>query len=156
VDRGYSRGVRFLACLALVACSATAPIARPPAPAKPARVVEPFPADAPFRLPHTFEPSRYRVRIALGEKTLSGHVEIDGTITESLPLLWLHGFDIKVTKAVARRDGIEVAMDASAPRADQVLAFRPMTPLEPGTWTIAIEYSDPVDARTVSTTRSRP
>jgi hypothetical protein len=93
VDRGYSRGVRFLACLALVACSATAPIARPPAPAKPARVVEPFPADAPFRLPHTFEPSRYRVRIALGEKTLSGHVEIDGSgctaLTSRSRKLWL-------------------------------------------------------------------
>ncbi|HTR53532.1 MAG TPA: M1 family metallopeptidase [Kofleriaceae bacterium] len=138
----------------LAACAASPPppphgVEPPPAPAAAA----PDPSDAepaafhvagPFRLPHTFEPSGYRVSLALGEREFTGHVEIDGTVSEAVKLLWLHGVDLVVTRAVVRRATREIPLVASHPRRDQLLGFIADEPIEPGPWTIAIDYAGPV------------
>lgn len=94
----------------------------------------------PFRLPHSFEPLGYQVRLALGEHDFTGHIEITAEVHEELSLIWLHGVDLTVTHAVAQGDKGEVLLRFSAPRNDQTLGFRPVTPLSPGRWTLAVDY----------------
>jgi len=102
---------------------------------------EPFPFVTPFRLPHTFEPERYRARIAIGNGRFGGHIEIDGTLSESVALIWLHGVNLVVTRAVARQGEIVVPVEASPPRGDELLGLRVQAPLAAGTWTIELDYT---------------
>jgi len=143
--------------LLLVACAAPAPpplveghdIKAPAADthnvvAVPDADIAPNPADflvtGPFRLPHTFEPTRYRARIAIRERDFSGHIEIEGQLTDSVSLIWLHGFGLVVTRAVATQNGIDVPLVFSGPRDDQLLGFESSQPLHTGPLTLSIDY----------------
>ncbi len=105
---------------------------------------EPFPEVAPFRLPHTFEPSRYRARLAIQERQFTGHIEISGELREEASLIWLHGVDLSVTRAIATRGDTAVSLEVSPPRTDQLLGLRSKSPLPPGPWTLSIDYTGPV------------
>jgi hypothetical protein len=135
----------------------TASCGSPPRPPSPTQIIAPklvvdaaprvaptfgeFPESAPFRLPHTFEPRAYRVRIAPGDKGFTGHIEIAGDLSEPTALLWLHGVDLVVTSAVATCGGETMPLEFSAPRDDQVLGLRARAPLQPGRWTLTIDYT---------------
>lgn len=118
------------------------PRAAPPA-APVAPVFAPFPEVSPFRLPHTFEPSRYRAQLAINDRDrqFGGHIEIEGQLTEEVTLFWLHGVDLVVTHATATRGDVVVPLEFSPPRADQLLGFRSSSPLGVGQWTLSIDYS---------------
>jgi alanyl aminopeptidase len=138
------------AAVAVVACHADslvpAPPSKPPPPiasdAAPAPVV--LTQTPPFRLPHTFEPTRYRARLTLGETRLHGHIEIEGELSDQVSLIWLHGVDLVVTRAQAIRDGRPIDLEFSGPRDDQVLGLLAAQPLATGTLTLVIEYDGPI------------
>ncbi len=145
--------MRWWAAAALaMACRAASapPVVTEPPRAKPvAQAPSPFPEVSPFRLPHTFEPQRYRLRIALGETRFTGHVEIEGELTDPVSLIWLHGVDLVVTRARAIGATGAVDLAFSAPRMDQLLGLRSEHELAPGQWTLAID-------RPQTSWRSRP
>jgi alanyl aminopeptidase len=132
----------------LVACAAPAPppIASAPRPTTISTVTEAasaknaFPPVGPFRLPHTFEPTSYRVRLAIEEDGLTGHVEIEGDLADAGSLIWLHGVDLVVSHATALHDGTTIALDASPPRPDQLLGLQSRDPLPRGHLTLSIDY----------------
>jgi alanyl aminopeptidase len=99
-----------------------------------------FPEQAPFRLPHSFEPTGYRAQITLGTDRFTGHIEITGELVEPVTLIWLHGVELDVTSASAIRGAQTVTLRASPPRKDEVLGFATKTPLDAGTWTLVIDY----------------
>ncbi len=139
--------MRWWAAALVVACrAASAPpvVVEPPRPKPVAQAPSPFPEVSPFRLPHTFEPKQYRLRIALGETRFTGHVEIEGELSEAVSLIWLHGVDLVVTRARAIGAAGAVDLAFSAPRSDQVLGFRSEHELPPGKWTLAIDYEGPI------------
>jgi alanyl aminopeptidase len=134
--------MRWWVVCGVVACAAGAPKEAPRATvAVPAPVAAPFPADAPFRLPHTFEPQRYRARLEIGDKQFTGHVEIDGTLSEAASLIWLHAVDLTVTRAQAMSGNTAIDLEVSGRRKDQLLGFRSPHSLQAGRWTLAIEYT---------------
>ena len=151
----------WLAGLALVACgapevpqhAAVPPIRRPPARATSLAVQlanagsPDFPSVSPFRLPHTFEPTRYRAHLALEEHAFTGHVEIDGELSDQVALIWLHGVDLVVSHATASQGTHVVALEASAPRDDQLLGLFARPPLPPGKWTLTIDYTGSIQAQ---------
>lgn len=86
-----------------------------------------FPIIGPFRLPHTFEPTRYRARIALGDRSFEGHIEIEGELAADVSLIWLHGVDLVASRALATRGDPAERADvatllAGAPELPNVLA----------------------------------
>ena len=125
--------MRRLLALALVACAAHIP---PPPVA--------FPQFAPFRLPHTFEPARYRARLAFLPWRFNGHIEIDGTLATPTDLIWLHGVDLDVHTATAVRGATRIPLAASPPREDETIALVARTPLPAGPWTLELDYSGPI------------
>jgi alanyl aminopeptidase len=137
----------------LVACGGSQPpvVARldPPAPPADAGIdaspfAQDFPPSGPFRLPHTFEPVRYRIRLALEEHRFTGHVEIDGNLSEAVSRIWVNGVDLVVRQATATHDGVTVPLAFSSPRSDQLLGLETQDPLAPGRWTVAIDYTGPI------------
>jgi peptidase M1-like protein len=125
--------VRRLLAFGLVACAAHIP---PPPVA--------FPQFAPFRLPHTFEPARYRARLAFHPWWFSGHIEIDGTLATPTDLIWLHGVDLDVHHAHAVRGATRIPLVASPPRDDETIALVAHTPLPAGRWTLELDYAGPI------------
>ena len=142
---------RLLLVLAACACSVPSRPARAPAssstradPAPPAAISEPFPIVSPFRLPHTFEPRAYRARLALGAHRFTGHIEITGDLSEAVALIWLHGVGLVVTDARAVHGDVVIPLEASPPRADQLLGLLSETALAAGRWTISLDYEGPI------------
>jgi cytosol alanyl aminopeptidase len=94
-----------------------------------------------FRLPHTFEPRAYRVRIALdpAKPRFDGSVEIDGDLSEPVTSVWLDAVDLDVREAHA------TSADGSVPLvlgiADGRVALIADKPLRAGRWTVAVTYA---------------
>jgi len=126
--------VRRLLPALLVACASAQHPAPPPT----------FPQFAPFRLPHTFEPTRYRARLAFHPWWFSGHIEIDGTLSQPSDLIWLHGVDLDVHAATAIHGATRIRLAASPPRDDQTIALVARAPLPAGPWTLELDYSGPI------------
>jgi len=119
--------------------------AEPPPPlavaeSPPAAVVEsPVPT---LRLPRTFLPVNYTARLDLdpARTGFDGSIQIAGNLGEATPVIWLNARKLTVRKAVAQRGGQpDVALTAT-PRGEDVLELRAAQPLEPGAWTLAIDY----------------
>ena len=128
-------------CIALAACGSTT--ARAPVPAKPPAAP---PLVAPTdRLPRTFTPTSYRARLALEVDTLRGSIEIAGTLAAPTRVIWLHGERLVISKARAMRANQTVPLNATAPRADTLIALAAAEPLAAGRWTLAIDYTGDVD-----------
>jgi cytosol alanyl aminopeptidase len=97
------------------------------------------------RLPRTLEPTRYRVRLDINKTQLSGRIEITGNVIEPARLIWLHGAELVVKKATATRGGVSRDLEVGhSPRPDQLLSLRAASPLDPGLWSIAIDYTAPI------------
>ena len=116
---------------------------RRPSPVAPDGLVPPVPT---LRLPRNFEPSGYVARLAIdpARPDFTGHLEIAGTIRERSTVIWLHGKQLRIGKARARQGATETALSVTQV-GDDLLEVRAATPLEPGTWTIAIDYAGDFD-----------
>ena len=161
---------RPLLALALFAAACPAPATAPP-PQAPHVVQAPPPPPPPpqattsdkgleppeptLRLPKNFVPTEYQARLAIDPKqpTFSGSITITGNINERSSVIWLHGRHLNVSKAsatattgdpVATAHGIASALTVT-PHGEDLLEVRAETPLDPGTWQIALDYTGQID-----------
>ncbi|HMG23497.1 MAG TPA: M1 family metallopeptidase [Kofleriaceae bacterium] len=144
----------FVALVVLAACSAPiAPVKSSPgsAPAVAAgraapvdRGLEP-PAPA-LRLPRNFLPTGYTATLAVDPAVagFTGTIAIAGEVAQRSSVIWLHGRDLVVARASASRDGAEIALTAT-PHGGELLELRAAAPLDPGAWTLAIDYTGSYD-----------
>jgi alanyl aminopeptidase len=138
-----------LVALLIAACSSPAPV-KPPA-ARPAPVAArvdrglepPVPT---LRLPRNFLPSGYAATLAIDPAAtgFDGTIQITGEVAQRSSVIWLHGHGLAIKRASATRPGAEVAITAT-PHGDELLELRARTPLDPGTWTLAIDYTGRYD-----------
>jgi peptidase M1-like protein/ERAP1-like protein len=131
----------------LVACSSPAapvkpssPVTAAPRPAAVDRGLEP-PQPA-LRLPRNFAPSEYAARLVVdpAQNGFTGAIAITGEVSKRSSVIWLHGRKLEVKHAVAKRSGTEIALTAT-PRGEDLLELRAASPLDTGTWTLAIDYA---------------
>ena len=120
----------------------------PPPSVAPPPVVAPAldPPQPTLRLPRNFLPTGYRARLAIDPASdrFTGAIEIDGDVRERSKTIWLHGRGIQVTAAVATQAGRSVRVDVAAV-GDDLLSLHPAEPLDPGRYTIALEYGGAFD-----------
>jgi len=147
---------------ALAACSSSSPqrpatapsvAAAPAPPTAVAQAVAPGlePAAPTLRLPRNFLPTGYAARLAIdpARAGFDGSIAITGDVSVPSSVIWLHGYRLKVAHAIASRAGVEVPITVR-PQGDELLELRASVPLEPGSWTLALDYTGEYDE--VSTT----
>jgi alanyl aminopeptidase len=137
---------RLLALLVFACGPTTAPVTPIAVKDPPPVVSKPAPARPTLRLPKTFVPARYDATLTIdpAKAALDGSIAIAGKITESSPVIWLHGAKLTIKSAVARGPS-EVALEVTRHDKEELLEVRPSAPLAPGDWTLAFEYSAPLD-----------
>jgi alanyl aminopeptidase len=144
----------YLAVLGLVACSPPAPPVSPspPVPAMAPSRAAPAdrglePPEPKLRLPRNFLPTSYAATLAVDPAAtgFDGTIAITGEVAQRSSVIWLHGHQLAIKRASAARGGAEVALTAT-PHGDELLELRAQAPLEPGTWTLAIDYTGVYDA----------
>lgn len=122
---------------------------RPSSPAAPAASAAPAvdPPQPSLRLPRNFVPTGYRARLAVdpAKTGFTGAIEISGDITERSKGLWLHGRGLAVSEATATQGDRAIRVDVTTAGED-LLALRPVTPLEPGPVTLALAYTGAFEA----------
>ncbi|HTL35266.1 MAG TPA: M1 family aminopeptidase [Kofleriaceae bacterium] len=145
--------MRFLLLAVLVACSAPAakqlPVAQPVAPAKPAAVDVPVaagdlgPAKPTLRLPKNFVAKGYTASLAIdpAQPSFSGAIQITGDVRERSSVIWLHGKELTIKKATATREGGATIDLVATAHEEELLELRSASPLETGSYTIAIDYT---------------
>jgi cytosol alanyl aminopeptidase len=145
--------LRVLAVCWLAACGSTAkpvppPMVAPPPGPPPAVAATPA-ADPPqptLRLPRNFLPTGYRARLAIDPASdgFTGAIEIDGELRERSQRIWLHGRKLTVASAKITQ-GARVVRVEVAPAGDELLSLRPVEPLDPGHYTLALDYRGSFD-----------
>lgn len=107
------------------------------------------------RIDHAFEPTTVRAKLSVEGQRFTGHVEIDGTIAKPTTALRLHAVGLAIGK-VTLWDGARYA-PAIAKADDGLLVITTERPLEPGRWTIAIDYAGtPQESADLDTTIQPP
>jgi alanyl aminopeptidase len=111
----------------------------PPAPSGAPALDPPEPG---LRLPRNFVPAAVRARLAIDPASdrFTGSIEIDGDLRERSKGLWLHGRGLQVTTAKITQPGRSVRVSVAAV-GDDLLSLHPAEPLDPGQFTIALDYS---------------
>ncbi|HSD90878.1 MAG TPA: M1 family aminopeptidase [Kofleriaceae bacterium] len=144
--------MRFVALALCVACSAPAPVrapvlappvVQPPPPAPPSAADGGLaPPQPTLRLPRNFVPQGYSAALAVdpAQPSFTGAISITGAVSERSSVIWLHARGLKIQHASATRDGATVDLTAT-PRGEDLLELRAQTPLDAGTWVIAIDYA---------------
>ncbi len=137
---------RLIALLAFACGPTTSTTPITPVKDPPPVVVKPSSTKPTLRLPKTFVPTRYDAKLTIdpAKSAIDGSIAIVGKISEPSPVIWLHGTKLTIKSAVARGPS-EVALEIIAHDKDELLEVRPDTPLAPGDWTLAFEYSAPLD-----------
>ncbi len=129
-----------------VACSNPPPHVAPPPTAPPVLVVtvadEPQPT---LRLPRHFTAVSYAARLAIepSKPTFGGDIAITGDLAKPASVIWLHGKDLAIRSAVARRDRETVPLAVTA-KGEDLLEVRAARPLAAGRWILAIAYDGKV------------
>jgi alanyl aminopeptidase len=149
-------------CLPLCLAAACGSTPRPPAPA-PAGPAAPAtgstaataapaldPPQPALRLPRNFVPTAYRARLAIdpAHDGFAGAIEIEGEVRERSKGFWLHGRGLKVSAArmtVAGRGGKQPLRVEVAAVGDDLLSLHPAEPVDPGSVTIALDYTGSFD-----------
>jgi alanyl aminopeptidase len=130
-----------------------APVTAPAAPPPPAPAASSAasaaalePPQPTLRLPRNFEPTQYTARLAIdpARDGFDGSIAIAGNVAQRSSVIWLHGYKLKVGKAAAQRDGAEVPLTVT-PKGEDLLELRAAAPLEPGAWTLALDYTGALD-----------
>jgi cytosol alanyl aminopeptidase len=126
--------------------AAPQPAAPAPAPAPTAAAPAVDPPQPTLRLPRNFLPTGYRARLAIdpARDVFAGWIEIAGDIKERSRSFWLHGRKLKIAAAKITRGERTVRVDV-VPVGEDLLAFRPAEPLDPGPITVAVEYTGSFD-----------
>ncbi|HEY6175362.1 MAG TPA: M1 family metallopeptidase, partial [Kofleriaceae bacterium] len=95
-----------------------------------------------LRLPRNFAPTGYAATLAIdpARAGFDGTIAITGEVAQRSSVIWLHGHKLAVKRAVANRSGSEVAL-AATPHGTELLELRAATPLDPGTWTLNLDYT---------------
>jgi alanyl aminopeptidase len=136
--------------LGLLACSSPAAPVKPPAAPAPRAAASvdrglepPVPT---LRLPRNFLPTSYTATLAIdpARDGFDGAIAIAGNVAQRSSVIWLHGRGLAIRRATATRDGAQVAVTAT-PHGDELLELRAATPLDPGSWTLAIDYTGGYD-----------
>ncbi|MBZ0234601.1 MAG: M1 family metallopeptidase, partial [Deltaproteobacteria bacterium] len=93
-----------------------------------------------LRLPRTAAPLAYRATIHAdpAQATFSGAIEIDVRLAAPTATIWMHGYQLDVDEAIARRGDERIAL-AAKPHGEDLLAFTAPRVLT-GDWTLAIRY----------------
>jgi alanyl aminopeptidase len=143
----------LLVAVALFACSS------PPAPVMPSPPAVAHSADASgrgdrgleppaptLRLPRNFLPTSYAATLAIdpAQPGFDGAIAITGGVAQRSSVIWLHGRQLKVKRAVATGAGGAIQLTAT-PHGEDLLEFRAAAPLDPGEWTLAIDYTGAYD-----------
>jgi len=124
------------------ASSATGAAIAPPAPAL-------DPPQPTLRLPRNFVPTAYRARLAIdpAKDGFTGAIEIDGDVRQRSSGIWLHGRGLQVTNAKIIRPGQPgraIRVDVTT-AGKELLSLHPAEPVDPGHYTIAIDYTGGFD-----------
>ncbi len=142
----------LLAVAAAISCGPPPPSAVPPPVPKTDPVVTPTsdalaPAKPTLRLPTNFVPASYAAKLTIdpSKPTFAGSIAIAGSVSEKSSLFWLHGTRLTVSRAIARKAGVEVQMAVTAHAKEELLEVRPEQPLDAGEWTFAFDYSGSFD-----------
>jgi cytosol alanyl aminopeptidase len=144
----------LLGAVLVSACSsAAAPVKPSPPPAvhtpEAAGVDRGLEPPAPtLRLPRNFLPTSYAATLAIdpAQSGFDGAIAITGNVAQRSSVIWLHGGQLKIKRAVATGAGGEVQLTAM-PHGHELLEFRAAAPLDAGEWTLAIDYSGVYDDR---------
>ncbi|HEY3803333.1 MAG TPA: M1 family metallopeptidase [Kofleriaceae bacterium] len=125
-----------------------APVAQATSDAGPAPAAPPVPADEvpKLRLPRAFVPTGYAAKLAIDpdKPTFEGSIAIDGTVAEPTRVIWLHGYHLSIHSAKATREGTSIAVTVT-PHGEELLELRPESPLDPGAWQLALDYTGSID-----------
>jgi cytosol alanyl aminopeptidase len=142
--------------LGLIACSSPSMPVAPATPATPAVAQQPAsappvepalePAMPTLRLPRNFLPTGYTARLAIdpAQSGFDGSIAIAGNVAQRSSVIWLHGYQLDVARAVARRGASETALTVSK-HGEDLLELRAATPLDVGAWTLALDYTGKYD-----------
>ena len=106
-------------------------------------------SEAPFRLPDTVHPERYRLDLTILPDTdhFSGRVEIDVRINAPVDVIWLHGKDLDVaTATVTRDDGTALDIKYGEVTKDGMARLDLPETLQPQSVTLRLDYSAPFKA----------
>ena len=148
--------MRSMVLVLLAACASSAqPLAVAPAAKQPAAPATVDPGLAPpeptLRLPRNFLPTRYAARLAIdpARAGFDGAIAITGEVAVSSAVIWLHGRGLAIRRALASRGGHERQL-AVTPHGDDLLELRSVEPLEPGEWTVALDYTGEYDELTAT------
>jgi alanyl aminopeptidase len=138
--------------LALIACSSPPAPVGPSAPAV-ARAPEAKRGDGAdatqvpaLRLPRSFLPKRYAATLAIDPalSRFDGTIAISAELSQRSSVIWLHGRDLKIKRAVAARGGARAELTVTS-HDGELLEFRAAAPLDPGAWTVTIDYTGKFD-----------
>src|SRR5689334_8150574 len=145
--------MRFVALAVLVACSAPAPrpvpVTQPPVTQPPPTPTKPPPSSTDLgpskptlRLPKNFVAKSYTASLAIDptQPTFAGAIQITADVTERSSVIWLHGKALTIKKAVATKDGASLVL-AATPVGEDLLELRSATPIDPGAYVVAIDYT---------------
>ena len=128
-----------------------APPARGPLQA-PARVADALvPPQPTLRLPKNFVPTGYAARLEIdpAKDTFGGSIAIAGVIDQPTTVIWLHGRRLAVARATATKGSEEVALRVT-PRGEDLLEVRAAQPLDPGAWTLMLDYAGELELRSTA------
>lgn len=149
-----SRSLLALVVAVLTGCPPKQ-VAPPPELAKP-KVAAPVDTGASseiptLRLPREFRPASYSVRLDIdpAKTTFEGSIAITGFVDQPTPVIWLHGYHLKVSRATATNIGPEIPITVT-PRGEDLLELRPARPLARGEWTLMLDYTGEVDVVSTS------
>ena len=100
-----------------------------------------------FRLPATASPVRYAVDLTIvpGESAFRGAADIEFTVTETTPVLWLSASDLTVESATLSAGGKTRAAQAT-PVGNSFVGFAFDPPLAPGAGTLHVAYSGKIQS----------
>ena len=104
-----------------------------------------------LRLPKNFVPKSYAVRLDVDpSKTgFDGSIAITGVIDRLSSVIWLHGYHLQIRRATATKGSSEVVVTVTS-RGEDLLELRPQTPLDPGEWTLMMDYAGELDVSSTS------
>ena len=138
----------------LAACTGTRTVGpTTPTPIVPPTVTPPVASNgetgAPtLRLPRVFLPARYAARLEMdpARTDFRGSISITGVVSTSTDVVWLHGKNLTIGSASALKDNAELPVKVTLV-GDELLKLEPQRALEPGEWTLMLDYAGELDTK---------
>jgi alanyl aminopeptidase len=151
MPRGMRTRLAILAAFVLAACGGGSSTVMPehgPRPDDTTAAVTVSDEAAPFRLPEGVSPTRYTLslRVDPAAETFSGRAEIDVTLAEASPRIWIHGRELSVSRVVITAASGEAVGTWQEVDTDEGMA-RVVFPraVGPGATHLVIEYTRAFD-----------